>query len=238
MTTRILCIDTSLDVCSVALIGGDDNEVLFLEEKGLNIHSARLTLMIENLVAKAGLQITQLDAICIDKGPGSYTGLRIGTSTAKGLCYALNKPLISINTLETMARFASASINPSEELLLCPMIDARRMEVYYGLYDLEINPISETKAEVVTEGFLTDALENPVLFFGNGMAKCRLILESHPNARFLEGDIYPRADYMAAKAVEKYQNQAFEDLFSFEPFYLKDFMTAQMIQNQSQNTNL
>jgi tRNA threonylcarbamoyladenosine biosynthesis protein TsaB len=231
MTSRILCIDTSLDVCSVALASGINGEACLLEEKGFNIHSARLTLMIEDVVKNAGLGLHDLDAICISKGPGSYTGLRIGVSTAKGLCYALGKPLISINTLQLMAFMALREMSPDgKDALYCPLVDARRMEVYYALFDTSADFVQETKAAIVDDAFLNEMLaKQQVIFFGNGTDKCRSILEKHANASFLPRDIYPRADYMAQPALAKFTGQQFEDLFSFEPFYLKDFY---MINNQ------
>jgi|SRR6185437_577561 len=215
---KILCIDTSLDVCSVAI--GD----FIVEEKGQNIHSSRLNIVIEKLMQMAGLSLEEIDAVCIDMGPGSYTGLRIGVSAAKGLCFALDKTLISTNTLQTMAYYCR-SISPVEEnVLLCPMIDARRMEAYYALFDKDINFIRETKAAVIDERFLAEYLVNKqIVFFGNGAEKCQKFLGENKNAIFIDKDIYPSASAMLPLANEKFNRKEFEDIFSFEPFYLKDF---------------
>jgi tRNA threonylcarbamoyladenosine biosynthesis protein TsaB len=239
MSTKILCIDTSLDVCSVALTIDGEVNGLYLEERGFNIHSERLTLMIVALMKQAEVKLKDLDAICIDKGPGSYTGLRIGVSTAKGLCYALDKPLISLNTLQTMANMALEFTDLTDyKTLLCPMIDARRMEVYYTLLDKNMNFITETKAEVVDENFLGDlSVDKEVLVFGNGMAKCRRVLESNMGVRFLYEDVYPSAKHMAIPAFEKNKRNEFEELFNFEPFYLKDFYNTSTTPQQRTTNN-
>ena len=221
MSSKILCIDTSLDVCSVA-IGSS-----ILEEKGQNIHSSRLNIVIEKLMKMVGLTLNEIDAVCIDKGPGSYTGLRIGVSAAKGLCFALDKPLISTNTLQTMAYYYRSLSSMSEEILLCPMIDARRMEVYYALFDSDMNFIQETKAAVIDENFLTEYLTaKKIVFFGNGAEKCKEIFSSNKNVVFTDIDIYPSASAIIPLADEKFERKEFEDIYSFEPFYLKDFYIA------------
>jgi len=227
MDPRILCFDTSIDVCSVAL-SGTEQRITYKEERGINLHASRLNLIIESIIQEAGISFKELDAICVCKGPGSYTGLRIGVSSAKGLCYALDKPLLSINSLEIMAKLAIKNIKePEKNALLCPMIDARRMEVYSAAFDMNGAFVSETKAEVVDELYMKDELaSHPVYFFGNGMAKCRNLLETSPHARFIDEAIYPRADYMAIEAIKKYHAGNFEELFTFEPFYLKDFYTT------------
>jgi tRNA threonylcarbamoyladenosine biosynthesis protein TsaB len=223
---KILCLDTSLDVCSVALQVEDHSTPYYLEERGFNIHSEKITLLIDFVVKEAGIKLQHLDAICVTKGPGSYTGLRIGVSTAKGLCYALNKPLLALNTLQIMVPNAMEMIN-GEGLLYCPMIDARRMEVYYALFDSPGSFIKDTSAEVINEDFLSDVLaRQKVVFFGNGMPKCRDIIEKNKNALFLD-NIYPKAGRLIDFAAEKYMAGDFEDIFSFEPFYLKDFFSQQ-----------
>jgi len=221
MSAKILCIDTSLEVCSVAI--GDFS----VEERGQNIHSSRLNLVIEKLMKRAGMNLHDIDAICIDKGPGSYTGLRIGVSTAKGLSYALDKALLSTNTLQTMAYYYKSVSGLAENILLCPMIDARRMEVYYSLFDSNLNSIEETKAAVIDENFLAEYLsDKKAIFIGNGADKCKQALSNNENAMFTETDIYPSAKAMLPLAESKFKNKEFEDVFSFEPFYLKDFYIA------------
>ena len=218
---NILCIDTSLEVCSAA-VGKH-----YVEERGQNIHSSRLNLVIEELMNKAGMTLKDIDAICIDKGPGSYTGLRIGVSTAKGLSYALDKPLLSTNTLQTMAYYYKSICGLEENILLCPMIDARRMEVYYALFDTDLNFKGETKAAVIDDAFLAEYLaNNKIIFFGNGAKKCKEIFADNKNAIFPENDIYPSAKSMLPLAESKFENKEFEVVFSFEPFYLKDFYIA------------
>jgi len=221
MIPNILCIDTSLEVCSVAI--GE----FYVEETGLNIHSSRLNMVIEKLMQLAGLKLDEIGAVCIDKGPGSYTGLRIGVSTAKGLCYALDKPLISTNTLQTMAYYYKSISPGNDNQLLCPMIDARRLEVYYALFDNDLKFIRNTQTGIIDESFLEDILsEKQVLFLGNGASKCKPFLSSHPNAIFPDLEIYPSAKAMMSFAIQKYEQKDFEDIFSFEPFYLKDFYFA------------
>jgi len=221
MSQKILCIDTSLEVCSVAI--GDFS----VEERGQNIHSSRLNLVIEELMKQAGMNLHDIDAICIDKGPGSYTGLRIGVSTAKGLSYALDKPLLSTNTLQTMGYYYKSIDALDTNALLCPMIDARRMEVYYALFDTSLNFVEETKAAVIEDGFLADYLpNNKIIFFGNGAEKCKETFIDNKNAIFPDVDIYPSAKAMLPLAEKKFKIEEFEDAFSFEPFYLKDFYIA------------
>jgi tRNA threonylcarbamoyladenosine biosynthesis protein TsaB len=231
---KILAFDTSLDTCSVAL-AVDDKDMVYLEERGHNIHSARLNILIEEVMKKGEISLQDLDAICVNRGPGSYTGLRIGISTAKGLGYALDTPIIGANTLQAMTMQAmtlnlinSMQLNQkfNQNALYCPMIDARRMEIYYALLDMESQFVTETKAEVVEDDFLENMLhDKEIYFFGNGLEKCRHILEKHKNALFIEEEIYPTADWMATFAKQKYQAGEFEDAFTLEPFYLKDFVS-------------
>ncbi len=220
MSSLILSIETSTSVGSVALHKGGIL-VSAYELHAEKSHSGALTPMVEQIFKYTGYTLQDLDAIAISKGPGSYTGLRIGTSTAKGLCFALDKPLIAINTLEAMAAQV-ARINPGKALL-CPMLDARRMEVYCLLAEPGGNMLEETHPLVVAEDAFAGYLsERQVLFFGNGAPKCKPVLGHLPNALFVEG-IYPVAveiGYLAAQAFDKGQ---FEDVAYFEPFYLKEF---------------
>ena len=227
---KILQIETSTEVCSVAL--SEDGNLLFLKEstEGLN-HSELLTVFIEDLFAENKIALNTIDAVAVAKGPGSYTGLRIGVSVAKGMCYALNIPLISMNSLRIMGTFtaknASAYLPESdnEQFLFCPMIDARRLEVYTALY----NPIGEeimpVSAEIIEPGFLVEYLENHrILFFGNGAKKCRNII-THRNALF-NGPVSTSAQFMNDIALDKYNKKQFEDVAYFEPFYLKNFVAT------------
>jgi tRNA threonylcarbamoyladenosine biosynthesis protein TsaB len=220
MSSLILSIETSTSVGSVAL-HKDGVLVTAYELHAEKSHSGALTPMVEQVFKYTGYTMQELDAIAISKGPGSYTGLRIGTSTAKGLCFALDKPLIAINTLEAMAAQV-ARINPGKALF-CPMLDARRMEVFCLLARANGQVLEETHPLIVEEGAFAGYLkENEILFFGNGAAKCKPLFASQANALFIDG-IYPVASeigYLASKAFNK---GAFEDVAYFEPFYLKDF---------------
>jgi len=223
---RYLAIETATPVCSVAII--EDNNVLSLKESNEpNAHSKVLTVFIQEILKAFSMDVKDLDAVVVSKGPGSYTGLRIGVSSAKGLCYAGDVPLISINTLQSMAYgvILNKEIKIGESALLCPMIDARRMEVYSSLYDAKGNKVRETKAEIIDESSFQDYLEKgEVLFFGDGAEKCKETI-THPNARFIE-DFNVSAAHMALQINNKFQKQEFEDVAYFEPFYLKDFIAG------------
>jgi tRNA threonylcarbamoyladenosine biosynthesis protein TsaB len=175
------------------------------------------------------ITLNEIDAVAISKGPGSYTGLRIGVSTAKGLCFALDKPLISIGTLQSMAYGLSKNqeIQKYEKnILFCPMIDARRMEVYAAVYDIDNKEIREVGADIIDEHSFNAYLYNSkVIFFGDGAAKCKKALSGHPNAIFYD-DILPSSSNMATLAEHKFIEKQFEDLAYFEPFYLKDFIAG------------
>ncbi len=226
----ILLIETSTEVCSVAFSKND--EVQFIKEsiEGLN-HSELLTVFIEDLFKENNLLFPALDAVAVSKGPGSYTGLRIGVSVAKGLCYALDKPLIAINSLDVLGKYAAEHIHEfsnfrmGDDVLFCPMIDARRMEVYTALYNSTGNRIKPVSAEIIDEKFLHEYLEkHPVFFFGNGAQKCKNILK-HENAVF-NGPATTSAQFMQKIAFDKYNKKEFENVAYFEPFYLKDFVAT------------
>jgi tRNA threonylcarbamoyladenosine biosynthesis protein TsaB len=223
----IIQIETATVACSVAL--AKDGEVLgvkLVNER--NRHAEVVTLFAEELIKEAGLTYNDLDAIAISSGPGSYTGLRIGTSTAKGLCFALDKPLIAIETLQSMA---SGIINREgyvydEDMLLCPMIDARRMEVYTAIFTTTGETIKSTAAEIIDENSFSNLLiEKKVLFFGDGAEKCKDVLSRNPNALFYDGFVNSAAD-LTLKAAAKYGDKEFVDVAYFEPYYLKDFIAG------------
>jgi tRNA threonylcarbamoyladenosine biosynthesis protein TsaB len=217
----ILSLETSTDVCSVAL---HENEKLirFEEVHQEQAHASRLAPLIQNVLQKAGLTAQQLSAVAVTSGPGSYTGLRIGTSTAKGLCFALSIPLISVPTLNLLAFDAIGKIQ-DKEAMLCPMIDARRMEVYCQVFDRKVNSLTEVEAKVIDETSFTELLQaHPLFFFGNGSEKCRNVM-THHNAFFLD-DIFPKASVLGDLACRKFLSKDFEDLINFTPFYLKDFV--------------
>ncbi|KOY88159.1 tRNA threonylcarbamoyladenosine biosynthesis protein TsaB [bacterium 336/3] len=216
----ILSIETATPVCSVALhIAG--NLVANYELHTERSHSDQLTSMIEQICKQSGVRLSDISAVAISKGPGSYTGLRIGVATAKGLCFALDKPLIAINTLEAMVWQINAFFG--ENTLFCPMIDARRMEVYCLVADSKGNILEGTQAKIIDNQSFENILStNKVVFFGNGATKCKSMIE-HENAIFLEG-VYPTAKTVGLLASQKYPQNIFEDLIYFEPFYLKDFV--------------
>lgn len=220
----ILGIETSTKVCSIAI--SKNNQLLAMEEVGgAYTHAENVNPFIEKVVKKAGINFSDIDAIAVSKGPGSYTGLRIGVSSAKGLCYALNKPLIAIDTLQAMAlRMTKQSTN--KNLLFCPMIDARRMEVYTAIYDANNELIEPISAKIIDENSFDEVLtSHKVMFFGDGASKCKAVLEGNSNALF-DDDTLPSAIEINELASKKLNNNELEDVAYFEPFYLKDFIAT------------
>ncbi len=244
----ILSIETSTKACSAAV--HQDGKLLSVSELyHEKSSSGMLTTLIEHVVRTASLTLQDLDAIAVAKGPGSYTGLRIGVSTAKGLCFTLEKPLIAVNTLEAMAssiydlRFtnyefesrnsivltnSSTIVNRKSEIvnLFCPMLDARRMEVYCAVYQADtMKCIEPTQAKVIDETSFADLLKNhKIIFFGDGAEKCRDILGENPNALFLNEIVFPSAKSVGFLATKAFENIQFENVADFEPYYLKEFV--------------
>ena len=219
----ILSIETATKVCSVAL--HEDEEMLGSQELHVDrSHSEYLAVMIKDLFRYTGKETKDLSAIAVSKGPGSYTGLRIGVSTAKGLCFGLDIPLISVNSLLAMAYDVNQyNLNGYD---LCPMLDARRMEVYCLVTDDQLHVKQETHSRIVEEdSFSSEIMENPMMFFGNGMPKSRGILEGKENAFFIN-NVHPKASNIGFMAYEKFKNKDFENTVTFEPFYLKDFIAT------------
>jgi tRNA threonylcarbamoyladenosine biosynthesis protein TsaB len=217
----ILNIETATDVCSVCLAG--DGSLLSVRElyEGQG-HARYLTTFISDCLKEAGADYFDLDAVAVSKGPGSFTGLRIGVATAKGLCYALDKPLISVPTLQSMAVMCRDKML-NHEGFYCPMIDARRMEVYTAVFDEHLNFLRETQAEILDEHSFPGLLEQKrVIFFGDGMPKYRQVAQPHPNALF-DDTVQPSSLGMMVLAEESYKSKNFEVAAYFEPFYLKDF---------------
>jgi tRNA threonylcarbamoyladenosine biosynthesis protein TsaB len=225
----ILNLETATTVCSVAL--AKDHQILALKElNGDYTHAENLTLFIEAVLKDAGCSLSELDAVSVSKGPGSYTGLRIGVSTAKGLCYSLSKPLIALNTLQHTA-LACALKHGEKEDLFCPMIDARRMEVYCAVYDGNNHCIRSTAAEIIEENSFADLLKkHRMYFFGDGAEKCKSLLSHNANAIFLD-HFYPSAANMVKLSEQSFSNQQFEDVAYFQPFYLKDFIAGKKKQD-------
>ncbi len=224
---KILCIETSTSVCSVAYC--ENGEVIASEELyQVNSHATNLTVLIEMLFEKESLPALQeIDAVAVCSGPGSYTGLRIGVSSAKGICYALNKPLIAIDSMVALT-YPVANLGGENRLpstLYCPLMDARRMEVYSALFNEKMDMVEAITAKIVDETTFSDVLDkHQVVFFGNGAAKCKDVI-NHENASFLE-NCHPLAKNLAQPAWEKFQRGQFEDVAYFEPFYLKDFVAT------------
>ena len=229
----ILSIETGTDICSVAL--ANDGELMALREsdEGRD-HAKKVALFVDELLRETGVQPSDLDAIAVGKGPGSYTGLRIGVSFAKGLCYALNIPLIAVGSLNALTEVAredyDAGILDIEEedwskARLCPMVDARRMEVYAAVYNESLEAVMPVGAYIVDENTFSEILsQRKVIFCGNGAAKCREVI-NHPNAIFVDG-VYPLATGMLALAERAFVRQQFSDVAYYEPFYLKEFVAT------------
>ena len=218
----ILHIETSTDVCSVAV--SEDGQVIFDQEdhSGPN-HAERLGTMVDEALSFTDNHAIPFDAVAVSCGPGSYTGLRIGVSMAKGVCYGRNLKLIAVPTLELLSVPILLHEIPEEDALLCPMLDARRMEVYAGIYDRGLKSIRPIQADIVDgETYKAYLDERPVYFFGNGAKKCQEAIH-HPNAHFIE-DIEPLAKWMQPLAEKRFLNEQFEDVAYFVPFYLKDFV--------------
>ncbi|WP_114491745.1 tRNA (adenosine(37)-N6)-threonylcarbamoyltransferase complex dimerization subunit type 1 TsaB [Candidatus Ulvibacter alkanivorans] len=213
----ILCIETATTNCSVAL-SENGSVIAFRDDTTAGYsHAEKLHLFIAEVLAEAKLPKEKLDAVAVSKGPGSYTGLRIGVSAAKGICYALDIPLISVPTLTVLAQ------KVTDAGTVIPLLDARRMEVYSAVFNSEKKQIRDTQADILTDGSYAEYLsEGKTIFIGSGVDKFKTICE-HPNADFIENE-FPSAKHMGALAEEKFGINEFEDVAYFEPYYLKDFI--------------
>lgn len=222
----ILSIETSTTVCSVAV--AEDNHVIYREEDTNGpSHAVKCGVFTQNAISFAESHAIPLDAVAVSEGPGSYTGLRIGVSMAKGVAYGRNIPLLNIPTLELLCVpvLLYHEMEITDDALLVPMIDARRMEVYSAVYDRSLKQVRQIQPDVVKAETYLDYLEKgPVLFFGNGSDKCREII-NHPNASFIS-DIIPLAANMAPLAEKKLRMEQIADTAYFEPFYLKEFQAT------------
>ena len=218
----ILSIETSTDVCSVAM--SENGQCIFKQEDhGGPNHAVSLGVYVDEALSFTDNHAIPLGAVAVSCGPGSYTGLRIGVSMAKGVCYGRNVPLLAVPTLEVMCVPILLNHEIEEDALLCPMIDARRMEVYSAIYNRALKEQRETRADVVDADTYREYLNRrPVYFFGNGAAKCMETI-NHPTARLIEG-IEPLAKYMFPLAERKWVQEEYEDLAYYVPFYLKDFV--------------
>ena len=223
---RLILIETSTALCSAAL--AEDGVITsYRESSAPKAHASLTAVFIQEMLQEKGLTIADCDAVCVSKGPGSYTGLRVGVSTAKGLCFGSSKPMIAISTLDILV--AQAQI-PDNLKYIVPMVDARRMEVYAAVYEIagqagnDVRQITETAPAIIDENSYSDILEKgKVLFIGDGAGKCADVIK-HPNATFVQ--CWPKASAMLEPAMKAYKEKRFEDVAYFEPFYLKEFVAT------------
>ncbi|MCH8904511.1 MAG: tRNA (adenosine(37)-N6)-threonylcarbamoyltransferase complex dimerization subunit type 1 TsaB [Bacteroidetes bacterium] len=217
----ILNIETATDICSVA-ISKDGITLSIKEESGIQSHSSKVTLFTQDVLGESNNKLQDLDAIAVSSGPGSYTGLRIGVSTAKGFCFSLNIPLIAISTLKIMTNGLKGSASLEEDSLYCPMLDARRMEVYAAVYDHTLQVVMEPCSLVMDQNHFSKMLQKQkIIFFGDGVNKCKEVLSQDSNV-VIHDTIPASARNMSFLSEEKFQNKSFEDLAYYEPDYLKD----------------
>lgn len=218
----ILHIETATNVCSVAV--SQNGELIFYREETEGpSHSSILGVFVDEAVKEVRSKAIQLDAVAVSCGPGSYTGLRIGVSEAKGLCFGLSVPLIAIETLKIMAYRVSQESNLDQSVLLCPMLDARRMEVYDSIFTHDLAKVKETAADIVDESTFGELLASQkIAFFGNGADKCKEVI-GDKNSLFID-DIFPRAKDMISLAEKAFADKDFVDVAYYEPFYLKEFV--------------
>jgi tRNA threonylcarbamoyladenosine biosynthesis protein TsaB len=228
----IICLETATNLCSVALC--DDNGVIALKESvDQKSHSSLLTVFIIDILKENGIKPNELEAVAVSKGPGSYTGLRIGVSVAKGIAYAASIPLIAVETTYSMFWGIKEKLNSNLEdsqTLYCPMIDARRSEVYFAIYDSAGKTVKNITAEVITEeSFNYITRSGKIMFFGDGSAKCREIIKRQNS--YFDPDYVISASNMYIPATQALKNGDFENVAYFEPFYLKDFITSKPRKN-------
>lgn len=225
--SKFLLIETATDTCSAAISEGDNILVSKLLEEPKS-QASKLAPMIQDCLNEAGIALNDCSAVAVSKGPGSYTGLRVGVSTAKGLCFGAGIPLIGIDTLEIIAREAAKTVQTGEGTIIIPMIDARRMEVYTAVYDHTFKPLSETAPKILDENSFAEEMEmaSAVIFAGNGAAK----FESCLNGKYKDKCVFvpcpPTAASMAVPALDAWNRKRLEDVAYFEPFYLKDFVAG------------
>lgn len=226
--SRILCIETGTDICSVGIAEGGELLSLRESDEGRD-HARKVGVFVDELFRETGIAPDEIDAVAVGKGPGSYTGLRIGVSFAKGLCYGLGKPLVAVGSLDALAEVARedyeagiVAVDDWSAARLCPMVDARRMEVYAQVFDTEGRALSEVTAEVLgPESFAAWREGHPFVIFGSGARKCADLIAG---ARFVE--VAPSARGLARLAQQALDARRTEDVAYFEPFYLKDFVVT------------
>jgi len=225
--TLLLSLETSSPICSIALHKVEDGRLLGQSELRLEkSHSTHLTVLIEQLLANTGYTLRDLAAVAVSDGPGSYTGLRIGAAAAKGLCFALDIPLLAVGTLPALAHQVAARMPRAESWLYCPMLDARRQEVYTALYHADGRPeLLPTNLVLDADSLAEHLAHHSLLFFGSGAAKFQPLVAASPNAAFLS-DVQPSAISTGELALGAYQRQEFQDVAYYEPFYLKEVYTT------------
>ena len=214
---KIILIETSTALCSVAL-AENGTVTAYRESSAAKAHASLTAVFVQEILSERGLTLACCDAVCVSKGPGSYTGLRVGVSTAKGLCFGSGKPLLAVGTLDTLVAQAEGDYR-----FIIPMIDARRMEVYSSVFKNGVQ-ITKTEPVIVDENSFAEYLEQgPCLFIGDGAGKCADVIK-HPNAHFCQCN--PKASAMLSPAMKAYNEKRFEDVAYFEPFYLKEFVAT------------
>ena len=227
---KIILIETSTALCSVAL-AENGTITAYRESSAAKAHASLTAVFVQEVLAERGVTLADCDAVCVSMGPGSYTGLRVGVSTAKGLCFGSGKPLLAVGTLDTLV---AQAVSPATEYrYIVPMIDARRMEVYAAVFKIATTPeesrndveqLTETAPAIIDENSFAEYLEQGhVLFIGDGAGKCADVIK-HPNAHFCQ--CHPKASSMLQPALEAYRRQDFKDIAYFEPFYLKEFVAT------------
>ena len=221
---KIILIETATSLCSAALCE-DDKILAYKESSEPKAHASLTAVFIDQILEEQKISIADCDAVCVGMGPGSYTGLRVGVSTAKGLCFGASKPLLAVGTLEILAAQAIIEdIIPDGCKYIVPMIDARRMEAYSAVFSASGEQLTDTQPVIITEdSFSKELAEGPVLFIGDAAEKCSTMLKS-PNAYFHQ--CWPKASSMATAAIREYKEKRFKDVAYFEPFYLKDFVAT------------
>ncbi|MEY4593620.1 MAG: tRNA ((37)-N6)-threonylcarbamoyltransferase complex dimerization subunit type 1 TsaB [Bacteroidota bacterium] len=223
--STFLAIETATSVCSVAVLQ-NGNVLASRQTIEGYAHAEKLAVFIQEVCKESGITLTTLDAIVVSGGPGSYTGLRIGVSTAKGICWALDKPLIAIPTLTSMASGARTFVDVTTPYLLCPLIDARRMEVYTAVFNDKGEEIKPVSATIVEQSTFDDLLKNNVVyFFGDGMPKCKSLLSSNSNARFLD-DYQMNASHLNQPALNRMKHGDTDHVGLYEPHYFKEFVAG------------
>ncbi len=221
---KIILLETSTALCSAA-ISCDGKTISYRESDQPKAHASLTAVFVDEMLKETGLGVKDCDAVCVSEGPGSYTGLRVGVSTAKGLCFGAKLPLLAVGTLNTLAWQAVVeNLLPEDCKYIIPMIDARRMEVFTAVFSVDLQQITETEAKIVDgDAFAEQLRAGRVLFIGDGVQKCENVI-THPNATFVQ--CCPKASSLARAAEEEYTQKRFKDVAYFEPFYLKDFVAT------------